>query len=170
MTGQQALALVEEATKKSGLVWLRIDGSRPQAVWHLWHEGSAYVLSGDAEQPAPNLEAGATVDVLVRSKDKGSRIVVWEARVEELAPGTERWAVLVPLLHAKRLNSPDGEDAPRRWERGARVHRLVPTGRLLESPGDSDDASGAAPPPETPAATRVPIPFTLGRRRRWRQR
>ncbi len=30
-------ALAEEATKKSGLVWVRASGPA-RAVWHVWHE------------------------------------------------------------------------------------------------------------------------------------
>lgn len=38
-------ALAEEATKKSGLVWVR--GSGPaRAVWHVWHEGAALLVGG----------------------------------------------------------------------------------------------------------------------------
>lgn len=38
-------ALVEEATKKSGLIWVRGTGPA-RALWHVWHEGAA-VLVGD---------------------------------------------------------------------------------------------------------------------------
>lgn len=166
MTEQPALALIEEATKKSGLIWVQPDGLRARPVWHLWHEGSAYVLSGGAEQPAPGLGEAATVPVVVRSKDNGGRVVVWEARVEPVPPDTEVWRTVVPLLQAKRLNLPDGDAAAARWARTSVVHRLVPSGRLLESATAPDDSAGAAAPPDTPATTRVPIPYTLGRRPR----
>lgn len=164
MNEAQVLALIEEATKKSGLVWLQPDGRRTQAVWHLWHEGSAYVLSGGDEQPAPGLGSAELMTVAVRSKDNGGRVVVWEARVELVPPESDVWRDVVPLLQAKRLNLPDGEAAPARWAGASAVHRLAPTGRLLESPTDPDNSAGAAAPPETPATSRVPIPFTLGRR------
>lgn len=158
-------AVVAEASRKSGLIWLRVAGHRPQAVWHLWHEDAVYVLHGGAEQPAPGLGEADTVAVSVRSKDNGARLVVFSAVVTELAPGSAEWETVVPLLAAKRLNAADGPAAPQRWAATSRVHRLAPIGPMLESWADPDTGSGAAEPPETPAATRVPMPSWLGRRR-----
>ncbi|NEE53039.1 hypothetical protein G3M55_51635, partial [Streptomyces sp. SID8455] len=46
-------ALVEEATKKSGLIWVRAAGPA-RAVWHVWHEGAAHLVGdGPGEQPLP---------------------------------------------------------------------------------------------------------------------
>lgn len=39
-------ALVEEATKKSGLIWVRGPEGPARALWHVWHEGAA-CLVGD---------------------------------------------------------------------------------------------------------------------------
>ncbi|MFD5348029.1 hypothetical protein ACFWJY_30855, partial [Streptomyces anulatus] len=68
-------ALVEEATKKSGLVWVRGDGPA-RAVWHVWHDGAAHLVGGGpGEQPLPEgLADGGRAEVTVRSKDKGGRI------------------------------------------------------------------------------------------------
>lgn len=53
-------ALVEEATKKSGLVWVRGPGGSSRALWHVWHEGAACVVGdGAGEQPLPGLVDGA---------------------------------------------------------------------------------------------------------------
>ncbi len=168
MTEQQAAteaAVVAEAMKKSGLIWLRLGGQRAQPVWHLWHDGAAYVLHGGDEQPAPGLAAPGTAAVSVRSKDSGGRLLVWPATVSAVLPGCPEWDVVVPLLAAKRLNAADGPAAPDRWARTSLVHRLVPAGPLLESWTDPDTGSGAAEPPETPATTQVPLPSWLGRRR-----
>lgn len=159
------IAVLSEAMKKSGLAWLRIDGQRPQPVWHLWHENAAYVLHGGAEQPASGLRPGAQVAVSVRSKDNGGRLLVWPAAVTEVAPGSAEWDLVVPLLAAKRLNAPDGPAAPQRWGRASAVSRLTPAGALLESWADPDTGSGAAEAPETPATSAVPLPSWLGRRR-----
>lgn len=44
-------ALVEEATKKSGLIWVRGTGPA-RALWHVWHEGAAHLVGdGPGEQP-----------------------------------------------------------------------------------------------------------------------
>ncbi|MFD5429448.1 hypothetical protein [Streptomyces sp. NPDC127084] len=152
-------ALVEEATKKSGLIWVRGTGPA-RALWHVWHEGAAHVVGdGPDEQPLPGLTAGSTAEVTVRSKDKGGRLVVWTAVVSELAPGSEVWDAAVRELKGKRLNAPDGEAMTERWARECRVLRLEPCRASTEHP----DGSLAAPPLPTSATTRRPIPAALPR-------
>lgn len=165
-------ALIDEATKKSGLVWVAPvpehprwydEAPRPYAVWLLWHEGAAYVLTGPHEQPAPGLPTTHRAVVTVRSKDKGGRLVSWLATVETLtAADEEAWGAVVPLLMAKRLNLPDGEAAAARWAAGCVVCRLAPTGQLVDSPADPPTGSGALPPPDSPATTQTTVPFTVG--------
>ncbi|MEU6883184.1 hypothetical protein [Streptomyces sp. NPDC046712] len=154
------LALVEEATKKSGLIWVRGDAAAARALWHVWHEGAAHVVGdGPGEQPLPGLVAGATAEVTVRSKDKGGRLVAWTAAVSELAPGTEEWDAAVAELKGKRLNATDGEEMPERWARECRVLRLEP----LDSTTDLPDGSLAAVPQPSDAVTRRPVPAALPR-------
>ncbi|MDX3516785.1 hypothetical protein [Streptomyces scabiei] len=167
-------ALVEEATKKSGLVWVRGGGALPgregpsRALWHVWHEGAACLVGdGPGEQPFPDLVDGGAAVVTVRSKDKGGRLVGWAARVVELAPGSLAWEAAVAELKGKRLNAPDGEAMPARWARECRVLRLEPTGTTLPAP----DGDQAQPPVPTSATTRAPIPAAVprllfGRRKR----
>ncbi|MFE0406947.1 hypothetical protein ACFW19_34310 [Streptomyces nigra] len=153
-------ALVEEATKKSGLVWVAAPGVPARALWHVWHEGAACVVGdGPGEQPLPGLTDGAAVEVTVRSKDKGGRLVSWPARVVELAARTETWEAAVADLKGKRLNAPDGEAMPERWARECRVLRLEPAG----APAPLPDGSLAEVPVPTPATTRRPIPAGLPR-------
>ncbi|MFJ6520323.1 hypothetical protein ACIQJ4_18980 [Streptomyces filamentosus] len=163
----EELFLVEEATKKSGLVWVRGTGPA-RALWHVWHDGAAHVVGdGPGEQPLPGLADGSTAEVTVRSKDKGGRIVSWTAAVRELAPGGEEWAAAVAELKGKRLNAPDGEAMPERWARECRVLRLDPRTATTDLP----DGSLAAVPLPSPATTRDPAPPALprllfGRRRK----
>ncbi|MFI6930474.1 hypothetical protein [Streptomyces sp. NPDC050287] len=153
-------ALVEEATKKSGLVWVRGPGSPARALWHVWHEGAACLVGdGPGEQPLPGLVDGSGAEVTVRSKDKGGRLVSWTAKVVELAPGSPAWETTVAELKGKRLNAPDGEAMPERWARECRVLRLEPTGETAALP-DGDLAEAPLP---TPATTRRPIPAGLPR-------
>ncbi|MBB4793671.1 hypothetical protein BJY54_004283 [Streptomyces nodosus] len=161
-------ALVEEATKKSGLIWVRGTGPAPaRALWHVWHEGAACVVGdGPGEQPLPGLTDGGEAVVTVRSKDKGGRLVGWPARVVELAPGSPEWESTVGELKGKRLNASDAEEMPGRWRRECRVLRLEPAGGTLPLPQDSL----AAPPPPTPATTRRPIPAALPRLLRRKRR
>ena len=162
MTSSELLdqALVEEATKKSGLVWVNGPGVPARALWHVWHEGAACLIGdGPGEQPLPGLVDGGAAEVTVRSKDKGGRLVVWTAKVVELAPGSEAWTATVGELKGKRLNAPDGEAMTERWARECRVLRLEPTGATAELTEDSL----ARPPLPSPATTRQPAPAALPR-------
>ncbi|MEU0134169.1 hypothetical protein ABZ172_09065 [Streptomyces sp. NPDC006296] len=155
-----ARALVEEATKKSGLIWVRGTGPS-RALWHVWHEGAA-VLVGDGpdEQPLPaGLDHGAAAEVTVRSKDKGGRIVAWTAAVSVLEPRSEEWEAAVGELRGKRLNAPDAERMPERWARDCRVVRLTPGAPDTALP----DGSLAAVPLPTGATTRRTAPAALPR-------
>ncbi|MET8008676.1 hypothetical protein ABZU86_33535 [Streptomyces sp. NPDC005271] len=154
-------ALVEEAAKKSALIWVQGTEGAPRALWHVWHEGAATLVGdGSREQPLQGLGLtdGGTATVTVRSKDKGGRLVSWPARVVELTPGGEAWTAAVEELKGKRLNAPDAERIAERWARECRVLRLEPaSGALAEPPTDS---LAAAPLP-TPAITRRPVPAGL---------
>lgn len=163
-------ALIEEATKKSGLIWARGDGmpaagapgpeEPAQALWHVWHDGAVCLVGdGPGEQPLPGLTDGGEAVVTVRSKDKGGRVVAWTARVVELAPGSDAWQETVAELKGKRLNAPDGEEMPARWARECRVLRLEPLAGTLPLP----DGSLAAAPLPTPATTRQPVPAAVPR-------
>lgn len=159
-------ALVEEAAKKSGLLWVRgCDGDAggpAVGLWHVWLDGAVCLVGGPGEQPLRGLPDGGTAEVTVRSKDKGGRLVVFRARVEELAPRSQRWAAAVEELKGKRLNAPDFAAMPDRWADTCRVLRLVPVTRVAE-PAAKTAGSGAAVPPPTPATTRRPVPSALPR-------
>lgn len=165
---EAATALIDEATKKSGLVWIRAagPGHLAQPVWHLWRDGSAYVLTGGIEQPAP-AGLGDRAFVTVRSKDKRSRLVTFEASVATVAAESDEWAAVEADLLGKRLNLPDGEQAPLRWRRECTLYTFTPTGNVVETPDEPSSDSHAAAPPPTPARSRVPRPLHLrGRPRR----
>ncbi|MGW0392622.1 hypothetical protein ACWDYJ_17330 [Streptomyces sp. NPDC003042] len=151
------LALVEEASKKSGLIWVRGAGA-DRALWHAWVDGAAHVLGdGPGEQPFPGLADGAAAEVTVRSKDKGGRLVAWTAAVRELVPGSEPWDAAVSELKGKRLNAPDSERMTERWARECRLLRLEPVAVAERLPA----GSLAAAPLPCPATTRRAIPVGL---------
>ncbi|AOR32233.1 hypothetical protein BFF78_15200 [Streptomyces fodineus] len=152
-------ALIEEAAKKSGLIWVRgAEASAARALWHVWHEGALCLVGdGPGEQPLEGLVDGGTAEVTVRSKDKGGRLVTFRATVSEAAPGSEEWEAAVAELKGKRLNAPDGEEMPARWARECRVLRLTPAGSVTPLPA----GSLAQRPVPTPATTRRPIPAGL---------
>jgi hypothetical protein len=169
MDADAARALVEEAARKSGLVWIQPrDAERAQAVWHVWQDGAVYVLSGGLEQPVPDGLADGTL-LTVRSKDKRSRLATVATRVRTVEPGSAEWETVVPALVAKRLNLPDGEAAPARWARECTLHRLEPTEDIVETPDAPSTTAHAMSPPSSPARTRVPRPLHLfGRPKRRR--
>ena len=145
-------ALVEEATRKSGLIWVQGTGPR-RALWHVWHDGAAYLVGdGPSEQPLPGLVDGGRATVTVRSKDKGGRLVEWTARITVETPGSASWQAAVAELGSKRLNAPDGTAMVERWARECRVLRLEPLAYRADFPPDPL----TAPPPPTPATTRPP--------------
>ncbi|MFF8783837.1 hypothetical protein [Streptomyces sp. NPDC015125] len=166
-TVSQALqdrALIEEATKKSGLIWVRGNAGPARALWHLWHDGAAILVGdGAGEQPLEGLGLtdGGTATVTVRSKDKGGRLIAWQAAVVEPAPESEAWQAAVDELKGKRLNAPDAGTLTERWARECRVLRLEPTGETVQRPGQMPEDSHAAPPLATPAITRRPMPASL---------
>jgi hypothetical protein len=141
-------ALVEEAAKRSALVWVRGPAGRVRPLWHVWHDGAVWLVGGPGEQPLDGLGLadGGTATVSCRSKDKGGRLVVWPARVSEPPPGSEEWAAAVAELATKRLNAPDAAALPRRWAAGCRVLRLAPAGPPLpDVPGTGGYSTISSP-------------------------
>lgn len=168
-------ALIEEATKKSGLVWVRGPEGPSRSLWHVWHEGAVCLVGdGPLEQPLDGLGLtdGGAATVTVRSKERGGRLVAWPARVAELPPGGESWESAVAELRGKRLNAPDAQTIAERWARECRVLRLEPAGEPLEKPGAMPHSAHSAPPLPTTATTRhrtpAALPRLLFRRRRQR--
>lgn len=158
-----APALVTEAMKKTGLVWLGPPGGQQVAAWLLWLDGAGYVVGGPGEQPLPGITPGVRALVTVQSTDKRARIVTWAAEVSKLEPGTPDWDEFVPQLIAKRLNTTG--DTNDRWARTCQVLRLTPTGELTEAGSTLPDASLAAAPPPSPATTPYRMPSKIGRRK-----
>lgn len=162
-------ALIEEATKKSALIWVRGRRAVTRPLWHVWHQGAATLVGdGPGEQPLSDLElvSGGTATVTVRSKDNGGRLADWPARVVELEPHSPPWAAAVAELRGRRLNAPDAERMVERWAGGCRVLRLEPVPEPLPAP---PGGSLASQPPATPASTRRAAPAALpklSRRRR----
>jgi hypothetical protein len=160
--------LVAEATKKTGLIWIVVAGQRPVAAWHVWREAAAYVVTGPGEQEVPGLTDASECDVIVRSTDKGGRVVTWRAAVSRVVPESGEWADAVPALLAGRLNLPDAAEAEQRWAATCAVLKLTPTGELPEVGSTLPTTSLAAPPPPSAARTPTRVPFTVGSRRRRR--
>lgn len=129
------LALIAEATKRAGLLWITIPGQRrPCPAWHVWRAAAgtgpaAYVVTGPGEQPLPGLADAAEVSVTVPSKDSGGSLVCWTATVTRVDPGSPEWDEVSGALVAGRLNAPAdpaGTPLADRWARTGAVFRLAP--------------------------------------------
>lgn len=118
-----ASTLVAEATRRSGVLWVSSPTVAPALVWHVWHDGAAYVVCGGAEQALAPL--GPTATVAVRAK-AGALVVQWEAVVSRVDPGSARWDEVTPLLAAERLNASSVQDLPGQWAATSTVLRLSP--------------------------------------------
>lgn len=170
-------ALVAELAKKTGVCWLAYDRWNrretehvPHAAWHVWLEdeegGALYVVHEGNEQPLPGLQDAERVEVVMRSKDNGGRLVTWVATPTAVLPDDPRWEPVTAALVGARLNLPDLKAAVAEWERSSQVTRLAPTGEVVEAPGALSDDAHLAEPRPTPAATRGRLPRALHRVRR----
>jgi hypothetical protein len=160
-------ALVAELAKKTDVSWLRVPGeTRAHPVWHSWVDDALCVVSGGDEQPLPHdgMDDGDRIEVVLRSKDNGGRLVTWVGRVSVLQPEDEAWEPVTTALVADRLNLDDLATAADEWAERSVVRRIVPTGEVLESPGELADDAHRAAPLETPAITRGRLPKVLHRR------
>jgi hypothetical protein len=131
---QPPLALIAEATKRAGVIWIAIQGQdRPRPAWHIWRAapqspGAAYVVTGPGEQPLPGLAGSGRVTVIV-PRGAGGGPVSWTAAVSRVEPGSGEWDEVIGPLVAGRLNAvlAKGETSPaRRWARSGAVFRLAP--------------------------------------------
>ena len=129
--GADRLALIAEATKRAGLIWITVPGQpRPRPVWHIWQD-AAYVLTGPGEQDVPGLAAAGQVTVEVPSKDAGGSLLRWTAQVTRVDPGSATWPEIIGALLTGRLNEPVSPGPPsvaERWAHTGNVYRLAPGG------------------------------------------
>ena len=156
-------ALIRELSKKTSVCWLRYDGVDHPA-WHIWLDDAVYVVSGGNEQPLPEIEDVDAIEVVMRSKDNGGRLVTWVADVTVVQPSDELWGPVTKALVAARLNLEDLATAAGEWAEHSVVSRIAPTEELVESPGSLSDEAHLATPKPTEATTRGPLPRVFHRR------
>ena len=120
-------ALVAESAKKSRVCWLSWPGAPAhRLVWHVWHADALVVLSAGPDQQLPGIEAAATAEVTMRSKDTGGRLLTWVATVEVVDPGAPAWEEHARALLGVRLNLVDPAATLQDWRAHGTVVRLVP--------------------------------------------
>lgn len=167
-TGERAL--LDEALKKSSLVWLVL-GGRTHGRWHAWLDGRLYLLTGAGEQPDPGLAGTPVVRIVVRSKDDQRHLLTVDADISRLEPSDSDWESATTELAKLRLNLSDASHAPARWTSGDfAIFRLTPRLPLIEEPGRLPDDSRRRAPAATPATTSARAPRATHRRCRFGRR
>ncbi len=159
-------ALLSEAGKKSGILWIDIPGDRTWPAWHVWLDGTAFVVTGPGEQSLPAIPAD--VALTFRSKSTGGRLVTVPARAAIVTTFDLRWEEATAALKAARLNAPAG-DIIERWAAEATIYALTPEGDAVQGPGNYSEQSGAAQPAVSAATTRTWSPWHLNGRPKWRR-
>ena len=167
MTEAFTAALIAELGKKTGVCWLRVDGP-PRAAWHVWYDDALHLVAGGTEQPLADLAEADRVEVTMRSKEQGGRLLTWVGAVSVVEPDDPSWDEVTSALVADRLNVPDLGRVKDDWAVHSVVVRVEPTGELLEQPGALSDDAHLAAPPATQATTRGVLPRVLHRRQRRR--
>ena len=97
-------ALIAEAARKAGVLWVAAPRRAPVPAWQVWRDGATYLLTGPGEQALPGLAQAAECEVTARSAETGGRLVTWPAAVTRVEPGSDEWRQIVPALAAARLN------------------------------------------------------------------
>lgn len=155
--------LIAELGKKTAVSWVRYHG-QAHAVWHLWREDALYVLSGGDEQPLPGIDDVDRVEVVMRSKENGGRLITWVGDASVVRPADDLWEPVTTALITGRLNLLDLKTAAAGWAERSVVTRIVPTGELVEAPDDLSDDAHLHVPQQTTATTRGALPRILHRR------
>lgn len=118
-------ALIQQGLSKSGVMWLGPSPDEARAVWFAYLEPHAYVLTGEDEQPLPDL--GTETTLVLRSKETRARLAVVPAEVERITPEDDRWTAATVALAKARLNANVlPSELPARWAQSASVFALTP--------------------------------------------
>jgi len=163
-------ALVAELAKKTSVCWLRYGDEAPRAAWHVWVDDALCLVAGGPEQELPGIDLVERVEVTMRSKESGQRLLTWVGSLRVVHPTDDLWVPVTRALVAARLNLDDLATAAQQWAQSSVVVRIVPSGEYVESPGRLSDGPHLAAPPPTAATTRGPLPRVLHRRARRRPR
>jgi hypothetical protein len=165
MCAERALdqALLAEVAAKADLIWVQVESQPPRGMWHVWHDGAVTVVTDGLEQPDPGFVDGGTATLILRSKDKQTRVLTIRATVRKLVPSSAEWDEAAKALHPKRLNPVDGEAQPERWRGSSTLWELRADGDADEGPGRMSDAPHRAEPVPTEGTTSMRRPFHAGK-------
>lgn len=131
--------LLADGLAKSDVIWLRTP-DRTQLVWHAYDRDAILVVTGPGEQTIAPLPE--SVDVVIRSKDTGSRLLTISCVTLILDTSEPMWETAAAALAAERLNATD--DQIERWRTEGTIYVLHPYGAPTDRPGAYPATSGAA--------------------------
>ncbi len=154
-------ALLSEALSKSDVCWIRTP-TWTRAVWHAYDREAVLIVTGPGEQSLPALPD--EVELILRSKDAGSRLLRTSAKAVVLPPEHPMWPAAAAALAAERLNATD--DQLTRWRESATIYVLHPYGLPIERPGEYAVAPAAEAVHPAAATTSGWRPRHLGGRAR----
>jgi hypothetical protein len=155
---------VEDALRRSAVVWVGLDGRPPRAVWHVWHDGALWLVAGGGEQDLPGAGDATSAQVVVRARGAlAGRLAELTADVEQVRPDDQGWEDTVGVLAAARLNGPDPAALPERWAAASTVLRLDPRSGTDQGARTSPRATGTTSPPTRTAVARPPATSTAQR-------
>jgi hypothetical protein len=128
LSGSSSAAPVQEALKKSTIIWMRWEMGSEQhtmPVGFVNDKGRIYVLSGERQQTIPGAAEMRECDVILRWKGKNARIAEIPAAVKVIEPGPE-WDQAAEKIAEKRLNIPGlPEETARRWREECVILELI---------------------------------------------
>ncbi|WP_068259551.1 hypothetical protein [Janibacter limosus] len=161
-------ALTAEALNKSGVLWLRLAGGE-RLTWFAIGtdelDGQILLVSGGQEADLGPLPE--QLEVVLRSKGDGGRLLTLRARAQELTPDNAWWDAAASALLGERLNAPPGlVDS---WRAASTMWLLAPFGAPVQSPGHpGPEGNDRAAAPVTVGAAGTPVrrPWHLGGRGR----
>lgn len=140
-------ALVAEAARKSRVCWLSYEYAggavHERLLWHGWHDDALVVLLGEPGQQLDGADQVTQVEVTMRSKDTGGRLLSWAGRAEVVDPEDPSWEQHAAALLGVRLNLPDPAAALIAWRERCTILRITPA----VVPAVAADATGSGPLP-----------------------
>lgn len=136
---------LDSALKKGTIAWLsmaddtrdlentghpvkqpRYNAGHEFPIWFGYEDGQVYVLTGPEEQIVPGLTDARSVTLIVRSKEKRSRIPAADCMVATLPKDANWERIARDVLVGRRLNLKGGDGAVARWKSSCEISVLTP--------------------------------------------
>ena len=139
---------VTTALAKSKVAWLLVPPDLRVPCWYAGVGETAYVVTGEEEQPIPPLPA--ELQIILRDKETRAAIGPLPARAERVWPDSDEWGTATTALLATRQNTPAGDRAAFWADHGVVwAIRVIPP-EATSSEGPAGHHAGPEEPEPTP--------------------